>query len=113
MVTTPASSPRVSSKQPFPSRNQTGLTSAESIQSIRRRDDQKRRMSPFSSLTNGKRGGRALRANAFRNAPFGLCQVESFGNSFLPHYSWALLLKSPICSWPLSKLIGAFSLKAH
>ena len=30
-----------------------------------------------------RRGGRALRSIASRNGPFGLCQTESFGNSFL------------------------------
>jgi hypothetical protein len=29
------------------------------------------------------RGGMPLRSNASRNGPFGLCQVEAFGNSFL------------------------------
>ena len=30
-----------------------------------------------------ERGGRALRSSASRNGPFGLCQAEAFGNSFL------------------------------
>jgi len=37
----------------------------------------------FSYLTKESRGGRALRSSASRNGPFGLCQAEAFGNSFL------------------------------
>ena len=36
------------------------------------------------------RGGRALRSNASRNGPFGLCQAESFGNSIADSVSFRL-----------------------
>jgi len=35
-----------------------------------------------------ERGGRALRSSASRNGPFGLCQAESFGNSFADSVSF-------------------------
>ena len=35
-----------------------------------------------------RRGGRALRSIASRNGPFGLCQAETFGNSFADSVSF-------------------------
>ena len=40
------------------------------------------------SETKRIRGGRALRSSASRNGPFGLCQAESFGNSFADSVSF-------------------------
>ena len=34
------------------------------------------------------RGGMPFRSNASRNGPFGLCQVEAFGNSFADSVSF-------------------------
>ena len=41
-----------------------------------------------NSETKRRRGGRALRSNASRNGPFGLCQAESFGNSIADSVSF-------------------------
>ena len=45
----------------------------------------KRTDSDREGTSEGRRGGVAepLRSSASRNRPFGLCQVEAFGNSFL------------------------------
>src|SRR5438132_463919 len=43
-----------------------------------------------NSETKRRRGGRALRSSISRNGPFGLCHVESFGNSFVDSASFRL-----------------------
>ena len=43
-----------------------------------------------NSETKRRRGGTALRSSASQNGPFGLCQAESFGNSFADSVSFRL-----------------------